>query len=292
MNPQTLYQLPERGITALGGADRVSLLQGLISNDVTLVDSEYVRFAGLLTAQGKFLYDLMIASDGENILLEAEASRRHELVKLLQRYRLRADVSFHDRMADWKVWALSGSLSYEIKKTCIEAGGIAFIDPRLADLGWRLILPRGLEAVLLESGFELGDPRDYKNFRLGCGIAEGSGELAVGRDNLLEANFDKLNGISWNKGCYVGQEVTARIKYRGRVKKRLFPVRCQGLCPPAGTTIHWKDQGKDQVVGELRGGTERQAIALLRLEPFAQSDEALLTAAGRSVTANWPDWMK
>lgn len=285
MNPQTLYRLSDRGIVALAGADRTHFLQGLLSNDVTLAGDGRAIFAGLLTAQGKLLYDLIVASSGGKILLEVEFARRGELIQLLKRYRLRADVSIHDLTDSLDLWASPAELPEEIKQSCASEGGVVFADPRLADLGWHLMFPKVQEARL--SGCERGDPGDYQALRLRRGVAQSSQELAIGKDNLLEANFDKLNGISWNKGCYVGQEVTARLRYRGRVKRRLFPVTCLQECPPSGSAICQNGR----VVGELRGRARENAIALLRLEASAPQGELPLTAAGVPVTVGRPAWL-
>src|SRR5262249_9389778 len=146
------------------------------------------------------------------------------------------------------------------------AGGIAFADPRLPALGVRLIAPEAAAiAALGERGFSERDFAAYDLLRLDEGVPDGSPDLAIEKTIRLEAGFDELNGVDWLKGCYIGQELTARTKYRGLVKKRLLPVRVEGALPAPGAPV---TSGGEEV-GELRSGRDGLALALLRLEAVA-----------------------
>jgi folate-binding protein YgfZ len=113
-----------------------------------------------------------------------------------------------------------------------------FVDPRLADLGCRVVLPRaGVAALATEYALRAATPPDYDLHRLGHGVPDGSRDLVPQRSTLLESGFEELRGVSFDKGCFVGQELTARMKYRGLVKKRLFPVRVEGPLPPPGAIV-------------------------------------------------------
>ena len=125
--------------------------------------------------------------------------------------------------------------------------------------------------------------------RLALGVPDGSRDLAVEKALLLEAGFDELNGIDWQKGCYIGQELTARTKYRALVKKRLLPVAVEGALPPPGTPVMLGDEE----AGELRSGRDGQALALLRLDAVEKAKAGVaLTAGGARLTPRMPDWMK
>ncbi|MGH7029182.1 MAG: YgfZ/GcvT domain-containing protein [Stellaceae bacterium] len=289
--------LDDRGVIAVSGPDRRTFLQGLVSNDVDKIGPDRVRYAALLTAQGKYLHDFIMAetateADG-TILLDAEAGRLADLKRRLSIYRLRAKASLEERL-DLAVAAVFGDgalaalgLPDEPGRARAFASGIAFVDPRLAALGARCILPREstrsalTQAGLREAGFEAWD-----RLRLGLGIADGSRDLELEKSILLEAGFDELNGIDWNKGCYIGQELTARTKYRGLVKRRLVPVMIDGPAPAPGTIV--TADGRD--VGEMRSSRDRQGLAVLRIN--ALLGETPLMAGETAIVPATPDWMR
>jgi folate-binding protein YgfZ len=287
--------LTERAAIAVAGADRAAFLQGLVSNDVAKVAADRAVYAALLTAQGKYLHDFFIAAIDGALLLDAEAARLPDLLRRLALYKLRAQVTLADRRDRLVVAAAFGAdaltalgLLQEPGKAIAFGGGIAYVDPRLAALGARALLPRaeGL-APLIAAGFASVDADDYDRLRLRLGIPDGSRDLPVEKAILLEAGFDELNGIDWQKGCYVGQELTARTKYRALIKKRLLPVTLEGPLPPPGTPVM---RGREEA-GELRSGRDGMALALLRLEQLEPSDEPLMAGATR-VTPVKPDWAK
>jgi len=149
-----------------------------------------------------------------------------------------------------------------------EGGGVLFVDPRLSELGARAILPSGSAASILEElGFEQGSIDDYEKTRFGLGVPEGSLELGIDKSPLLEIGFEELNGVDFEKGCFVGQELTARMKYRGLVRKRLMPLTFEGASPAPGTQI--KAGSRD--IGELRAATENGGFAVLRLDKLEES---------------------
>ena len=144
---------------------------------------------------------------------------------------------------------------------------MAFVDPRLAALGVRCILPRAdIRCALEGTGLaEAGFPA-YDRLRLELGVPDGSRDLVPEKSILLESGFDELNGVDWQKGCYIGQELTARTKYRGLIKKRLMPVEIDGPAPAPGTIV--TADGRE--VGEMRSSRDGLGLALLRLEPVVE----------------------
>jgi hypothetical protein len=285
--------LDDRGILAVSGPDRRPFLQGLVSNDVDKVSPNAARYAALLTAQGKYLHDFMMVEAGESILLDAEAARLGDLKRRLSMYRLRAKVSLDER-PDLATAAIFGADIAAILGLPSDPGaarpfgsGVVFVDARLAMLGARAILPREraraelAEAGIAETGFD-----SYDRLRLSLGIPDGSRDLVLEKSILLESGFDELNGVDWQKGCYIGQELTARTKYRGLVKKRLMPVRMEGPTPPSGAAV--TADGRE--IGEMRSSRDGLGLALLRIEPVREG-KTLAAGEARLVPVR-PVWMQ
>jgi folate-binding protein YgfZ len=285
--------LEDRAVLSVSGQDRRAFLQGLVSNDVDKVGRDAARYAALLTAQGKYLHDFILLEMGESLWLDAEAGRLGDLRQRLAVYRLRAKISLDER-PELAVAAVFGddalaalNLSSGSPGTARPLGpGVVFVDPRLAALGARVILPREsarstLDAAgLAEAGFDA-----YDRLRLSLGVPDGSRDLLLEKSILLESGFDELNGIDWQKGCYIGQELTARTRYRGLIKKRLMPVRIDGPAPSPGTAV--LSDGRE--VGEMRSSREGLGLALLRIEPVLEGKR--LCAADAVVLPIKPDWM-
>lgn len=296
MHGPVYIPLPARGVLAVSGPDARSFLQGMVSNDVDKVDAETAIYAGLLSPQGKFLYDFFIAVDGEVFLLDCERERIADLAKRLAMFRLRAKAEIADRSDDMTVAAVVGDRAAEALGLTPEHGragrfgeGVAFVDPRLAGLGARAVLPAGSAVPSLEeAGLEEGAIADYEKLRLSLGIPDGSRDIVVDRAFLLESNFEELHGVDFAKGCYVGQENTSRQKYRGTVRKRLLPVRVEGPLPEPGTPVLLGEKE----VGTMRSGFDGHAIALLRLEYVdeAKSSGTALTAGEATITPMPPPW--
>ena len=284
MAAQSFVLLEDRAVLAVSGADRRAFLQGLVSNDVLKVGPARALHAALLTPQGKYLHDFFMVEEGEAIGLDSAAERLSDLRRRLLLYRLRAKAAIEER-PDLAVAAVFGEdapdafgLEAEPGAARAFAGGTAFVDPRLSALGVRLILPRPvLRPALLELGLAEADPALYDRHRLLLGVPDGSRDLVTEKSILLEAGFDELNGIDWQKGCYLGQELTARTKYRGLLKRRLVPVAIAGPAPPVGAIVTLG--GRE--VGEMRSSRLDRGIAFLRIDailaekPLAAGEAAL-----------------
>jgi len=240
-----ILQLENRAVLRLAGADTRSFLQGLVTNDVATVTASNAVYAGLLTPQGKFLFDMIIAADSDDLLLDIEAERKPQLMQRLMMYKLRADVTITEEGAS--VWAL-----WDGKPTT----GVSYTDPRHKALHQRIIAAENpcpaAKALPVET---------YEERRIRHGVPDGSRDMAVEKYFWLEANAEKLNGVSFDKGCYVGQELTARMKHRTNLKKMLVPVRLSGPAAPgdAITTTGGKN------AGEIRTIANGYALAYLRL---------------------------
>jgi len=260
--------LPDRDVLEVSGPDRVDFLQGLVSNDVAQAMPGHAVWAALLTPQGKWLADFFIFADGERLLLDCEAEQAGMLVQRLSRYRLRAKVAIAPvPMPVHAAWA--GLPPTE---------GIFAPDPRLAEgAGWRILGPvPGVNAT----------PEDYDLHRLQLGLPAGSRDLEADKSTLVEAGFDELQGISWTKGCYMGQELTARTKYRGLVKRRLTRVRIEGPVPPPGTPV----RNGEAEVGTMRSGRDEWGLALLRLDAIRAERLRCGDAVLAPEPASWMQW--
>ena len=285
MSAASFSLLPHRGVLAVSGPDRVDFLQGLISNDSTKAAPGRAIWAALLTPQGRFLNDMFVADGGsDTLLLETERERAPALARKLSLYKLRSKVSVEDRSAELEVAAVFGSGAEAATSL---SGAVAFPDPRLAALGVRVIAPAGAAAGLLAArGLSPAPFEAYDALRLELGVPDGSRDLLVEKALLLENGFDELNGVDWQKGCYMGQELTARTKYRALIRKRLLPVKIEGTLPPPGTSV--VDDGQE--VGEMRSGSGGRGLALLRLDAVKAGHA--LQAGDAKIVPQIPAWMR
>jgi hypothetical protein len=268
---QTLTYAPlaSRALIAVGGPDWKAFLQGLISQDVETLQAGEARFGALLTPQGRLLYDLFVVGREDGCWLDVEAEHRAAFLQRLMIYRLRSKVTL--AADDTAVSILFGEGSVP------EAAGWT-ADPRLAALGWR-----GYGASP-PPGAVVADETAREAQKLALGVP-GPADWGSDRTYPIEANFDLLNGIDFQKGCFVGQETTSRMKRRGQVKSRMLPLAFDGPPLEAGTEV---------LAGELRAGVvtsgaEGRAIALLRLDRAAGQG---LTADGRPVAVERPAWFR
>ena len=262
-----LAALPDRGVLAVTGDDRVSFLQGLVSNDVAAAAPGRAVWAALLTPQGKWLADFFILADGERLLLDCERGQMDMLIARLSRFRLRAKVAIAP--TELRVFANWGGAPV--------AGRLVVPDPRLAAAGWRVLSETALATN--------ADTADWDRHRLSLGLPDGSSDLDAEKTVLLEAGFDELGGISWTKGCYMGQELTARTRYRGLLKRRLVPVSIIGQPPASGTPVL---RGGAEV-GTMRSSHDGVGLAVLRLEALSADS---LDCGDATLTPEIPAWMR
>jgi folate-binding protein YgfZ len=207
--------LADRALIRLCGEDLRGFLQGLVTNDTALLVPDRPLWAALLTAQGKALFDFILWADGDDVLIDCEAEAADDLARRLTLYRLRRKIAIARDDALAVHWSKDG-----------EAG---VPDPRLPQLGRRWLAPPGEAAV------------GWLAHRLSLGVAEGRGELGSDKILWLECNAAELNGVSFTKGCYVGQENTARMNYRSKVNRRLVVVPTDAPGPRART--HYPELG-------------------------------------------------
>ena len=287
-----------RSPVAVEGEDRQTFLQGLISNDTRRITETQAVFSAFLTPQGKFLHDFTVAEVQGRYLLDAEAERRADLIKRLSMYRLRSKVKVVDAAGDWAVLVFAGPQA--LSKLALAptpglakplGGGVVFVDPRLAALGARAFLPQSeAEAIARTAGFSAAPFEKYEQLRIALGVPSGSRDLVPDKGILLENGFEELHAIDWDKGCYMGQELTARTRYRGLVRKRLLPVEISGAGAAPGTPL---------MLGEVEAGELRSigpdgghGLAMVRLEHLDRAQSEGLAAGEAKLRPRVPDWMR
>jgi folate-binding protein YgfZ len=263
--------LPDRALLRISGPDAAGFLNPLVSNDVA-AEAGRAAYAALLTPQGKFLHDFLVytAAAGE-LLVDVAAGRRADLKRRLTLYRLRAKVEIAEQDG-WRGYALFGGAL-----PALPPDAVCFADPRLPALGWRLWLPDGAVPAL-----PVADAAVYEAHRIALGVPDGARDIEIDKGLLLENHFEALHGVDFRKGCYIGQELTARTKYRGLLKKQLYRVQAAQELPAPGTPV----TVDGQEAGMLRSVSGSSGLALLRLDAVSQP----LEAAGIALTALRPDY--
>lgn len=252
--------LADRTVVALSGPDARTLLQGLITNDIEKLAPDHPFYAALLTPQGKILFDFVISEGDGAVLLDCAATSAEALAKRLSMYRLRAKVEIGIRPQLAVIW------------------GEGLDDPRNAALGKRSIVARA------ETGAEPSDA--YLENRLKLGVPEG---VDFGSDKMfaLDAGLEELHGVSFEKGCYVGQELTARMKHRGTARKRLLIIESDTALPPRGTDV----TVGGSALGEITNTYGKRGFALIRLDRLEEAAAAPAEAAGIAVRLVRQSWL-
>src|ERR1700760_4717171 len=277
--------LPDRGVVKVSGEDARSFLNGLVTTDVTLVRPGLGRFGALLTPQGKITTDFLIteapAGHGGGFLLDTPRALAKGLADKLGFYKLRAKVAVEnlsDSLGVIAVWDGEPAVKPDL----------TFADPRSDALGWRILAPEELApkvAVLI--GADLVDSTAYDAHRIVSGVPRGGLDFMYGDAFPHETNMDRLHGVDFDKGCYVGQEVVSRMQHRGTARTRTVRVLLDGPAPEAGTTV----LAGEKSVGTMGSSADGAGLALIRIDRAAEALEAgtPLTAGGLSIRITEPD---
>jgi len=276
MPSEKIAHLTDRGVVGVTGRDSEKLLQGLVTNDLHALTEGEARHAALLSPQGKILFDFFVVRHGADYLLDVARSKAGDLVKRLTMYKLRADVAIADVSASYEVYAIWGAES----ATLLKERGVAYVDPRQPLLGLRLLARSEISHPI--RGGEPGDSlAAYDALRVQLGVPDGGKDYAFGDAYPHEADFDLFNGVSFSKGCYVGQEIVARMQNKTIVRKRAIKVA--GVAPLTTDTDVLLG---DVAIGHVGTVDGNSAIAMLRLDRAVEAEEKSqpLTAAGVVVT--------
>ncbi len=278
--------LPDRGVVKVIGDDARRFLNGLVTNDMAKVAPGKPRFAALLTPQGKIIVDFIVAeapaADGGGFFLDCPRALASGLVERLNFYKLRAKVICEDLSEVLGVMAVwNGTADSEY--------GLSYPDPRLPELGSRIMLPPHLVAeVAADLGATLVDAETCEAHRIALGVPRGGLDFVYGDTFPHESDMDQLNGIDFEKGCYVGQEVVSRVEHRASARSRVVPIVYDEFSPLQGLPV----TAGDKQVGILGSTADGRGLALLRLDRLedAQLAGIPLEAGGVAIRAVKPAW--
>lgn len=288
MNKCSIAVLPERGLIELKGPDATTFLQGLITNDMGKVREGAALFAGLLSPQGKILFEFFVVAVADGCILDCQASQVADLVKRLGLYKLRAKLEIADRSAALSVAALWGAS--EAPGGAPEGGALS-ADPRLAGMGWRLIAPADIVREWAgQTGLREATAADYHQHRIGLLVPEGGADYAFADAYPHEACYDQLNGVDFKKGCYVGQEIVARMEFRKTARTRITGVvTLDGAqLPPQGAEL----MAGDAHIGTMGSSVGLRGLALVRVDRAGEAMEkgVIISANGVAVELRKPAW--
>src|SRR5579862_8623761 len=280
--------LPDRGVVKVTGDTARDFLNGLITTDMTRLAPGQGRFGALLTPQGKITIDFLIteapAGHGGGFLIDCPKPLAQALADKLKFYRLRAKIDVEN---------LSDSLGVLAAWDGVPAlkPDLTFTDPRNAKLGLRIFVPDELAQKAADAiGAELVDASVYEAHRIAVGIPRGGLDFMYGDAFPHETNMDRLSGVDFDKGCYVGQEVVSRMQHRGTARTRTVRVLLDGPAPEVGSAI----LAGDKSVGTMGSAANGHALALMRIDRAAEALEAgtPLTAGGLSIRIAEPDELR
>lgn len=277
--------LPDRGVIKVAGEDARNFLNGLVTTDLDKLKPGLGRFGALLTPQGKIIVDFLIteapAGHGGGFLIDCPKALADGLATKLKFYKLRAKVTVDNLSNDFGVLAAwDGQLAAQ--------PDLAFADPRNAELGTRILLPEDLKQKLSDLiGAELVDAADYEAHRIALGVPRGGLDFMYSDAFPHETNMDRLAGVDFDKGCYVGQEVVSRMQHRGTARTRSVKVLLEDSSPEAGVSV----MAGDKSVGTMGSSAQGKGIALVRIDRVADALDAgqPLTAGGLALKLAEPD---
>lgn len=267
--PMDLAADLDRAVIEVRGPDAAHFLQGLISNDIARARDGALAYAFLLTPQGKYLFDFFIAKISDGFQLDVAAADGAALAARLTQYKLRAKVQIAPR-PDLAVYGLPTA----------KPVAHSLPDPRVADLGGRITVDNATAASQL-AGLKVADIGPYESRRIALGVPDHH-DFVKEQSFLLECNGEELHGVDFRKGCYVGQELTARMKHRGTARRRILRVLGAGVA--RGDTI----QDGDREIGAVLSASDGQALGLVRLDRWRDAGARPLTAGGRPATLSLP----
>ncbi len=280
--------LPDRGVVKVVGDDARRFLNGLITSDAAKVTPGAPRFAALLTPQGKIIVDFLVAEapaeDGGGFFLDVPRALAGALVEKLNFYKLRAKAICEDLsevLGVMAVWDGRGTSDY----------GLCYPDPRLPALGLRVMLPPHLAAeAAADLGAALVDAEAYEAHRIALGVPRGGADFLYGDTFPHEADMDQLDGVDFEKGCYIGQEVVSRVEHRATARRRVVPIAYDDSAPMGGLPV----MAGDKEIGMLGSTAKGRGLALLRLDRVedAMAAGTPLTAGGIAIRAVKPAWAK
>ena len=308
-NQAGLLDLSHRGVVAIAGEERSKFLQGLTTNEIKDVRPDQCSYSSMLTPQGRFLWDFTILEVAATLILDIEPQNGAALVKSLSFYLMRTKATIEDVSGDYGIMAIVGPKAAEVVaelfpdcKTAAAPLGAVFDvdgdiklwqDPRQPEFGWKLLVKANEYLAVWEKLAKKVNPvgfQAWENYRVQHALPRGGKELIPNNTLPLEAGLLDMNGVSFKKGCFVGQETTARTHHRGTLKKRLFQVILEGdgLVDIETPVLTPSEKEAGTITSAVCQNGKCQGLALLRLADVVTGKQ--LTVAGRKVTVHKPSW--
>jgi folate-binding protein YgfZ len=285
--------LPDRGVVKVSGETARDFLNGLITSDTTRLQPGLGRFGALLTPQGKISVDFLIteapSGHGCGFLIDCPKVLAQALADKLGFYRLRAKVGI-ENLSDSHLSNGLGVLAVWDGDPALKPD-LTFADPRNARLGLRILVPAELAPKAADLiGADLVDSSAYEAHRIAVGAPRGGLDFIYGDAFPHETNMDRLHGVDFDKGCYVGQEVVSRMQHRGTARTRTVRLLLDGPAPEAGSAI----TAGDKSVGTMGSAADGHALALIRIDRASEALDAgtALTAGGLSIRIADPDELR
>ena len=276
------YLFKKRGIILIEGKDRFKFIQGIISNDIELLRKKPSIYSSLLTPQGKFQYDFFISNFKEKFYLECDISAQEELISKLMMFKLRLDVKVSIN-SDYNIILSKKKLNFSERNS---SSIFSFYDPRFDNSFFsRTYADSNFLNEIKKKYVEINENR-YETLRLNNCIPDFSIDATKAKSLLLEMRFDELNGISWTKGCYMGQEITARMKHRNIVKKKIFKV-----------LIDFRSNLKNEItldnetVGKLTSHNKKDGIAFLDTKALSNLNTKKFFSGDSKIIIQEPWWV-
>ncbi len=279
--------LADRGAVSVHGPDAEKLLAGLITNSLDGLDDRSAVHAGLLSPQGKILFDFFVAKAPGGYVLEVARDQVADLIKRLTMYKLRADVAIGDASDQYVLLALWGPHACSSGET---RGTVAYPDPRHPELGWRILAEaQFVTDIASATNGTKSNPDAYHAHRISLGVPEGGKDYDFGDAYPHAANFDLLHGVSFTKGCYVGQEIVARMQHKTSIRKRVVPVTGAAGLPIDRPEI----LAGDTVIGKLGSVAGARGLAMVRLDRAAdfKAQGVALTSGGIPLSVDSAAWV-
>jgi folate-binding protein YgfZ len=308
-NNAALMDFSHRGLIEISGPERVQFLQGLTTNQIKDVQTNQSIYSAMLTPQGRFLWDFTVVTTGETLILETEPQQGAALVQKLSFYLMRTKATIKDVNDDYGIIAIAGPKATQIVSELFSDCAISdaplgatfdiaeqqrlWRDPRHQDFGWRLLVKsKNYPSVWKKFAKKISPAGEaaWEMYRKQQVLPRGGKEIIPNETIPLEAGFLEMNGVSFSKGCFVGQETTARTHHRGTLKKRLFHVILEGEGSVAVKTpvLTTSDKEAGTITSTICLNGQCQGLATLRLADVAEGKE--LTVAGRKISVRKPDW--
>ena len=276
------YLFKKRGIILIEGKDRFKFIQGIISNDIELLRKKPSIYSSLLTPQGKFQYDFFISNFKEKFYLECDISAQEELISKFMMFKLRLDVKVSIN-SDYNIILSKKKLNFSERDS---SSIFSFYDPRFDNSFFSRTYADSNFLNEIKKQYVEIDEKRYETLRLNYCIPDFSIDATKAKSLLLEMRFDELNGISWTKGCYMGQEITARMKHRNIVKKKIFKV-----------LIDFRSNLKNEItldnetVGKLTSHNKKDGIAFLDTKALSNLNTKKFFSGDSKIIIQEPWWV-